>query len=344
METRKFLPKISFVTATFNSAWCIEESLKSILKQNYPKKKIEIIWADGGSTDDTFALAKKYGVKIIKNKYVLGDPGYAEGGKVATGDFVVFMGHDNELVQDNWINLMLKPFMDDPTIAAAFPHLENRTNDNWLTRYVNTFTDPGNHFVYGYANNPLTFAKAYKTLKSTKDWIVFDFTAQNHPILEFEQGFMLKKVAYTRNEDTWYCGIMAVIDMIKKGLPIAYVPKASNYHATLNNGIKQFIKKHRWAIDYQLDKRETFGMYKQKFGLKGRKGFISQSRKLRMYLYPFYGVSIVLPIVRAIYMYLKDGEVEWAYHPYITFISAFIIWQEAFKIVILRRSPIMERY
>ena len=63
-----------------------------------------------------------------------------------------------------------------------------------------------------------------------------------------------------------------------------------------------------------------------------------------MYLYPFYGVSIVLPIVRAIYMYLKDGEVEWAYHPYITFISAFIIWQEAFKIVILRRSPIMERY
>lgn len=343
-KSTQSLPTISFVTPTFNSGRYIERSIKSILKQDYPREKIEILWADGGSTDNTFEIAKKYHIKVVKNHLVLGDPGFAVGGEAAKGEFVVFMGHDNELVQKDWIRRMLRPFLEDGEIAAAYPHLENRTTDNWPTRYANKFTDPGNHFVYGYANNPLTFNKVYKIIKQTKNWIVFDFELKNHPILEFEQGLMLRKSAYHRAKSTWYCGIMAVIDMIRLKKQFAYVPTASNYHATLDGGLKQFIIKHRWAIDYQLDSRETFGMYKNKFGLKGRRKYISSYRKLRMLMYPFYGVSFVIPLLRGVFMYLKDGEVEWLYHPIITFASAFTIWQEAFRIFILRRSPIMERY
>jgi glycosyltransferase involved in cell wall biosynthesis len=340
----KEYPLVSFVTPTFNSSHYIEDSLKSILTQEYPKEKIEIVWADGGSTDNTLELAKKFGVKLVKNKLILGDPGFAVGGEVAKGEFVVFMGHDNQLVQKDWIKRMLKPFIDDQEIAAAYPHLDNKDTDSWMTKYVNRFTDPGNHFVYGYANNPLTFGKVYKTLKKAKGWVVYDFQLKNHPILEFEQGFMLRKSAYHRAKSTYYCGIMAVIDMIRLKKQFAYVPSASNYHETLDGGLKQFISKHRWAIDYQLDKRETFGMYKDKFGLKGRMRYISWYRRLRMYLYPFYGVSIVFPVLRALFMYLKDGDGEWFYHPLITFASAFTIWQEAFRIKVLGQSPIMERY
>ena len=337
-------PLISFVTPTFNSRKYLDSYLKSIQTQNYPQDKIEILFVDGGSKDSTLEFAKKHNIRVIKNNLILGDPGFAIGGEKARGDFIVFMGHDNELVQNNWINLMLKPFMDNESIAAAYPHLENKTTDGWLTKYVNRFTDPGNHFVYGYANNPLTFHKEYKICIKADGWVVFNFTPYNHPILEFEQGFMLRKSAYRRKKNTWYCGILAVIDMIKKKLPMAYVPLASNYHETLNSGLSQFVKKHRWAIDYQLDSRETFGIYEQKFGLKARAQYMSASRTIRKYIYPFYGISFFIPLIRAIYKYLKDGEPEWFYHPFITFISAFIIWQEAFKIIILRKSPIMERY
>lgn len=345
-KTKKVeLPLVSFVIATFNSGKFIEGVVKSILKQDYPQDRIEIVFSDGGSTDNTLEISKKYNVvRIVKNELILGDPGYAIGGEAAKGDFVVFMGHDNELVQRDWIKLMLKPLLEDENNIAAFPHLENRESDTWLTRYVNRFTDPGNHFVYGYANNPLTFHKVYKVIKKTKDWVVFDFTLENHPILEFEQGFMIRKKGYNRDKSTWYCGILAVLNLIKEKKRIAYVPIASNYHATLNKGLRQFIKKHRWAINYNLDKRETFGIYKKSFGLKARRNYISWNRRFRMYLYPFYGISFIFPCLRAFYMYLKDGEKEWFYHPFITFVSAFIIWYEAIRIVILRRKPIFDRY
>ena len=342
--TKDGFPRISFVIATYNSGPFVEEAIKSILKQDYPLNKIEIVFSDGGSTDNTLEIAKKYSIiRVVKNELILGDPGYALGCEEARGDLVVFVGHDNRLAQDNWIRMMIKPFIETD-IVGAYPHLENRKEDSWLTKYVNQFTDPFNHFLYGHANNPLTFYKVYKVLKKGDGWVVYNFNLKNHPLLAYDQGFMLKKKGYHRDRKTWYCDILPVLDLIADKKQFAYVSAASNYHETLNKGLKQFIKKHRWAIDYNLDSRETFGMYKQKFGLKARREYISPMRHFRAFIYPFYGISFVFPCLRAMYFYLKDGEKEWLYHPFITFVSAFVIFQEVVKIKIFRRNPVFERY
>ena len=56
---------VSVVMATYNSQRTIKKALESVRNQNYPQKMIEIVIADGGSTDKTLSIAKKYKVRII---------------------------------------------------------------------------------------------------------------------------------------------------------------------------------------------------------------------------------------------------------------------------------------
>ena len=47
----KNYPSISILIPTLNAASVLGKSLESISNQDYPRNKIEIIIADGGSTD-----------------------------------------------------------------------------------------------------------------------------------------------------------------------------------------------------------------------------------------------------------------------------------------------------
>lgn len=72
-------PKISIVTITYNSEAIVEETIKSVISQDYPD--LEYIIIDGGSKDNTLAVVDKYRDRIAK---VVSEPdeGISEGYKV----------------------------------------------------------------------------------------------------------------------------------------------------------------------------------------------------------------------------------------------------------------------
>lgn len=56
--------KISIITVTYNSAATLEETIQSVIKQDYPD--IEYIIVDGKSTDDTLKIIERYKNQISK--------------------------------------------------------------------------------------------------------------------------------------------------------------------------------------------------------------------------------------------------------------------------------------
>lgn len=84
--------KISIVTVSFNAARTIEQTILSIINQTY--SNIEYIIIDGGSTDGTVDIIKKYAERIA---YWVSEPDKGiydamnKGIKIATGDWINFM-------------------------------------------------------------------------------------------------------------------------------------------------------------------------------------------------------------------------------------------------------------
>jgi len=95
----------------YNSEKTISNTIKALLKQNYPKKKYEIILVDDGSTDKTLETVYKFPVKIIKLKHKGPANARNVGVRKSKGDIVLFTDADC-LPGKNWIKNMVKPFKD----------------------------------------------------------------------------------------------------------------------------------------------------------------------------------------------------------------------------------------
>jgi glycosyltransferase involved in cell wall biosynthesis len=313
-------PLVSVIIPTKNSAKQLPECLEGIKRQTY--KNIEIIVSDGMSTDDTLKIAKKYKVRIVINKKILAEPGVRLGFKNAEGEILIVMAIDNIFKEKTAIETIAKVF-ENKKIFGAFPKHDSTKEDTLFTKYTNVFTDPFNHFVYGYAANARTFSKVFKTIIHNNVYDVYDFkTSSIKPILALAQGFSIRREFVNRKIDDMD-DIAPILELINDEKQIAYVHSVSLYHHTLS-GVSQFIRKQRWGARNALSG--------EKFGINSRKNTLSKEQKLRMYAFPIYSLSFIFPCINSVAHMLIDKEKMWLFHPIISFISGASITYEYAKI------------
>lgn len=117
-------PLITIVTVVFNAAHYLEQAILSIIKQKY--ENIEYIVIDGGSNDGTLAIINKYEKEIDYWVSEKDDGIYDAMNKalsVANGDWLIFIGADDELLVD--IEILVTKMMDYRAIYYGDVKIKN---------------------------------------------------------------------------------------------------------------------------------------------------------------------------------------------------------------------------
>lgn len=115
-------PLISIIIPVRNEAGLLENCLESIQNLDYPKDRLEVIVADGMSTDKTSEVARKYGANVVLNEKQTVSPGRNLAFKHASGDIIAFTDADC-IVDKNWIKKALKYFEDNTVACVGGPNL-----------------------------------------------------------------------------------------------------------------------------------------------------------------------------------------------------------------------------
>ena len=112
--------KVSIITITYNSAATVEDTIKSVVSQDYPN--IEYLIIDGKSKDNTLKIAEKYKDKISKivsekdkGLYDALNKGIAH----ATGDIIGMLHSDDLYANPSVISKIVKKFQEDSTTHAT---------------------------------------------------------------------------------------------------------------------------------------------------------------------------------------------------------------------------------
>ena len=150
-------PTISIITPSFNQGAFIEETILSVISQKYPN--IQYIIIDGGSTDNTVDIIRKFEDKIY---YWVSEPDKGQpdainkGLKKATGEIIAFINSDDYyepgafdfvakqyLAGNQWIIGGVQNFRIE---TGETYHVTQKADTNlfhWLLR-VNQNHQPGN--------------------------------------------------------------------------------------------------------------------------------------------------------------------------------------------------------
>jgi len=114
--------KISIITPSFNQAHFIESTIKSVLDQNI--KNIEYIIVDGGSTDNTLEILKKYdNIKWISEKDRGQSHAINKGVKIATGEIIAWLNSD-DLYSTDALETVLQCFNENPRLEFLYGDIE----------------------------------------------------------------------------------------------------------------------------------------------------------------------------------------------------------------------------
>lgn len=311
----KKLPSISFIIPTFNAEKYFFQCLSSIERQTYPKNKIETLVIDGGSTDRTLEIAKKFKVKILTNKMVDAESGKSIGIVHSKGDIIVLLDSDNEIAQNDWLEKMVIPLIVDKEIFGVESLYLRAEVDPILNRYC-AGLQPS-------VGDPLARCLSPKLKFISKKGYV-EYTITKTPPPMGANGFLWRKSV-----------ILAIGHYIPRFEESDFVSRA------VKNNFRKFARIKNYGV-YHHHIRNLAGFVRKRIKIgnkflnrkqERKETWIDQSNKRKFFLSVLFCFSILGPAIEAVKEYRRTKEIAWFLHPLMCFLTVVI-----YSIIFVKRK------
>lgn len=135
--------KISIITVCYNSADTLEATILSVKMQSY--SNIEYIIVDGGSSDSTIEIIKKYEVGFKVNYKWISEPDSGlydamnKGINLASGDIIGLINSDDLFCDERAIEKVMMAFEESPKLDSVYADLyyvSQNDTDNIVRKWI----------------------------------------------------------------------------------------------------------------------------------------------------------------------------------------------------------------
>lgn len=303
------MKSISILMPTFNSKRTIKTCLQSIREQDYDGK-VEIVAADGGSTDGTLAVLKKYGCKVVAEKTGNPEKAKAIGLRKAKGELLLLMASDNILPDKYWLKTIVSSLCKEPQAVAAYPwRYYYRKTDTSLNRYFALMgvNDPVAWFM-GKADRQGWGGNGWRLSGEVEDkgkyWLV-KFNQKNMPTLG-DNGVLVwrNKLMKAKVDEKNFSHIDVFYDLVVCGMNQFVVVKKEIVHDSGETGFKFLSKRWRYIRELYLEQRK----------IRRYQWIRGWQNKVKLSWFVIYSLSVIGPLITAAAGWRKKPDLAWFWH------------------------------
>jgi glycosyltransferase involved in cell wall biosynthesis len=284
---------------------------------------------DGGSTDNTRELALGYGCLVLENAKT--EPVNAKfiGFNAAHGKYIVYLDHDEELINANALMEMVESFRRHPNVRTVDSSgYVNPPGYSIFNEYINEFGDPFSFFMYRQsrgANFHLS-AIVLKAKMATEDELVTVFSPSprnaNYLIENLAAGvatdleFVRQWVKIEKAQDLGHLFIL----LNRQGASFA-VSKNNPLRHYSSDTLKKFLSKIKWRVKNNIHHTSGVGAA----GFHGRQSYQSKFFRYKKLLFIPYAFSLILPLADALWLMATRKKVLYLAHVGLTVYTAWLI-------------------
>lgn len=303
-------PKVSFIIPTLNAMAMLPTCLRSIQNQDYPPERIEILVADGGSTDNTQEIARSFGARVIHNPERIAEAGKRLALKSAGGEYVVFVDADNEFSCRDFVRLALDALAKNPQALGVESYYPAAPGMNSFCAYLTDTLHISDPVTWMMCVHPVLLARENEVERWT-----FPKNSQAYPLgangFIFRRADLLSIKATEHFEDT-HAALQLALNGKREWLRLA----GRGVHHYVVSGGMDFLKKRR---------RQTYHFLSLQ-----KKTDLSWSRmnpRMSAGLSCILCGTLLLPLAQAVFNFCKTGDTRWCWHPVASFVSVLgVAW------------------